>query len=184
MSDLKSLQAAVPRNRLLAYAVILALVPALIVWAALTKGGRAPEGAQPPVEDQANVAPGAAPYGGQQGAPRPSGDDTDYTTPFASPPTDWRPATSPDGKLQMDLPPGTKLVQSEGYTYVMPDPAPNGAAPYMAIKLATGADRQSYRPDPATSVILDYGNDSYWLYTWQFKAWDPFRRIVSSFKPL
>lgn len=96
---------------------------------------------------------------------------------------EWRSVTSPDGKYSMDLPPGVRLMQSEGYTYVMADPpSPEEELPYMAIKIATGVDKQGYRPDPTSSVMKDIGRDTYWLYTWEFMEWEPFVRIVASFK--
>ena len=54
----------------------------------------------------------------------------------------------------------------------------------MAIKIATGVDKQGYRADPNASVMLDIGLNTYWLYTWELTAWEPFARIVSSFKVL
>lgn len=186
-SDLKKLEQAVPRSRLLAYAAIIAVVPALVVWATLMNLGERQAAETERLQDEAEEAAGepsaAAPGAPSQGAPSPAGSGAGVSTPFASPPTDWRPATSPDGKYRMDLPPGTKIIQSEGYTYVVPE-SPAGALPHMAIKIATGVDKQGYKPNPANSVMMDIGLDTYWLYTWQFKTWEPFSRVVSSFKVL
>jgi hypothetical protein len=98
---------------------------------------------------------------------------------------EWRSVTSPDGRYRMDLPPGVRLMQSEGYTYVMVDPpSPDEELPYMAIKIATGVDRQGYRPNPTSSVMKDVGRNTYWLYTWEFMEWEPFVRIAASFEVL
>ena len=186
-SDLKKLEQAIPRQRLLVYAAFVAVVPALVVWATLMKLDRKQADETDRVQEEAAETAGEAMPGTtaapSPGAPTPSGSDAGVSTPFANPPTDWRPATSPDGKYRMDIPPGTKIVQSEGYTYVVPE-SPAGALPHMAIKIATGVDKQEYKPNPANSVMMDIGLNTYWLYTWQFKTWEPFSRIVASFKVL
>lgn len=188
-SDLKKLEQAVPRSRLLAYAAVIALVSALVVWATLMRlserqeaetQGLRQEADGTAVEEAAQEAaqPSAAPAAPPQAKPSSGG----TTSPWAVP-TSWRSVTSADGKYQMDLPAGAKLAQSDGMTYVIPE-SPAGALPLMAIKIATGVDKQGYKPDPANSVMIDIGLDTYWLYTWQFKTWEPFSRVVDSFKVL
>ena len=187
-SDLRKLEQAVPRKRLLAYAAILALVPAVVVWAMLMKSDRKQEGetsrpgeeATGAVVEPATGAPTAQP----QGTAPSTGSAAGVTTPFAAPTTEWRTAVSPDGMFQVSLPPGTKLTQSEGITYVMADPTPRGALPIMAIKQPSAPDKQGYKPGTSTSVMLKVGTQDWWLYTWQFKEWTHFDRVVSSFKVL
>lgn len=181
-SDLKNLEKAVPRQRLIVYAAALALIPAAIVWFALSDRAARPdaEGTEPSTQEAQEETEGqteaTAPAAGT--APRPSGG-----TGAAAPQGEWKTVVSPDGKYQLQIPPGTKVTQGEGYTYVVPE-SPSGALPHMAIKIATGVDKQGYKPNPNTSVMMDIGLNTYWLYTWQFKTWDPFARVISTFKVL
>lgn len=179
-SDLKNLEKAVPRKRLLAYVAVIALVPALAVWAMLSarergQGDEASEATQGAQEEA----------GGQEAAPTPAPTPAKTNAGGSVAPStagEWYHAVTPDGKYGMDLPSGTKLTQSEGVTYIVPEKA--GALPFMAIKIATGVDKQGYKPSPTNSVMMDIGLNTYWLYTWQFKTWDPFARVVASFKVL
>ena len=183
VSDLKNLEKAVPRRRLIAYVAVIALLPALAIWAfSGREQAQAPEDASQAQETQDASAPateGSGDAAAQQPAVRPAAGGGS-TAPEAA----WRPVVSADGKYQMDLPSGTKLTQdASGFTYVVPE-KPAGALPLMAIKIATGVDKQGYKPSPTNSVMLDIGLNTYWLYTWQFKTWDPFARVVASFKVL
>jgi len=183
-TDLKNLEHAVPRKRLLAYVAALVLIPAFAVWALMSgRGPAVEEGAEGTAtqEAQEGVAPSEAGEG--SAAPAPARQPSSGVA-APAPGVEWRSVTSADGKYRMDLPAGTTLTQdASGFTYVVPE-SPAGALPHMAIKIATGVDKQGYRPNPANSVMLDIGRETYWLYTWQFKAWDPFVRIVASFKVL
>ncbi len=180
-SDLKNLEKAVPKRRLIAYAAALALIPAALVWFALADREGRPDGAdtEPSAQEAQEEAGGQAEAPAPSGAsaPRPSGGVP------SAPQGEWKTVVTPDGKYQFQIPPGTKVTQGEGYTYVAPE-SPAGALPHMAIKIATGVDKQGYKPNPGNSVMLDIGLNTYWLYTWQFKTWDPFARIVSTFKVL
>lgn len=183
VSDLKNLEKAVPRQRLIAYALAIALVPATAVWALFSDRAPAQAPEAPINQPQAEIAPAEETSGaaeaGQQPTAKPS---TGAAAP--APTVAWRSVVSADGKYQMDLPNGTKLTQDgTGFTYVVPE-KPAGALPLMAIKIATGVDKQGYKPNPANSVMLDIGLNTHWLYTWQFKTWDPFARVVASFKVL
>ncbi len=186
MSDLKNLGKAGPRQRLIVYAAVIALVPALAVWAL---SGRelvpVPEDASQSEETQeaaTSSEDGAVSETDQKPAVKPAAGAA-----APAPNAVWRSVVSPDGKFQMDLPAGTKITQdASGYTYVVPE-KPAGALPHMAIKIATGVDRQAYKPDPAKSLMLDLGEserNTYWLYTWKFKTWDPFARVAASLKVL
>jgi hypothetical protein len=192
MKNMKDPLAAVPAKARPYVLLVLALIPLLAVWAVYDDVVRRQSAeierlrATAPQADQAQVPQeGQTPAGEPTIAPRPPAGGGSPATPFAAPTTDWRPVTSPDGKFQVHLPPGTKLVRSEGYTYVMADPTPGGAQPIMAIKIASAVDKQGFKPGGSNGVMIDVGNDvTYWLYTWQFKAWTPFERVVASFKTL
>lgn len=184
-SDLKNLEKAVPRQRLIAYAAVIALLPAIAVWAIYSDRApaQAPEAPVGQPQGDMQIVPAEENSGaaepGQQPTAKPS---TGAAAP--APSVAWRSVVSADGKYQMDLPVGTKLTQDgTGFTYVVPE-KPAGALPLMAIKIATGVDKQGYKPNPANSVMLDIGLNTHWLYTWQFKTWDPFARVVASFKVL
>lgn len=162
----------------------LVVIPALVIWARYD--GAVREQAEVIEEQQAEIqeltesaaepAPAPVPTTGGAAKPRPG---------EQAAANEWRTVVSADGKLQMDLPAGTRLTQSEGFTYVMVDPpSDKQPLPIMAIKIATGVDKQGYRPDPNSSVMLDIGLNTYWLYTWEFTAWEPFARVVASFKVL
>lgn len=183
-SDLKNLEKAVPKERLIAYAVALALVPALIVWAMLSGDDAGQDAAVS--EPAAQEGETGASVEGQEGASAPAVAPTQPRTGGSGTTAaggEWKTVVTPDGKYQLQLPPGTKLTQGDGHTYVVPE-SPAGALPLMAIKIATGVDKQGYKPNPGNSVMLDIGLNTYWLYTWQFKTWDPFARVVSTFKVL
>ncbi|MEK7546132.1 MAG: hypothetical protein AAB554_03600 [Patescibacteria group bacterium] len=163
--------------------LVLAMIPLLAVWAVYDDVVRrqaseierlrsyASDTAQVPASDAEPTI-----------APKPAGSAA--PSQFAAPTTDWRTVTSPDGSYQVSLPPGTKIVLSEGVTYVMADPTPRGALPIMVIKIPSAPDKQGYKPGTSTSVMLTIGTQSWWLYTWQYKAWASFDRVVSSFKIL
>ena len=166
--------------------LVLALLPLLTVWAVYDDVVRQQsaeiERLQRAAPKQEDVAP--APGGTEPTiAPKPAAGGS-VTTPFAAPTTEWRTAVSPDGTFQVSLPTGTKLLQSEDAVYVMADPTPRGALPIMAIKRPSAVDKQGYKPGTPTSVMLRIGTQDWWLYTWQYKAWAPFDRVVSSFKVL
>jgi len=173
------------------YALLaIVLIPVLAVWSVYhgTVRRQADEIErlrQASPEAQVMQEPETAPSAATAPAPRGgSAAGSDASTQFAAPSTEWRAAVSPDGTFQVNLPPGTKLILSEGTTYVMADPTPAGALPIMAIKKPSELDKQQFKPGTATSLMLKIGTQDYWFYTWQFKAWEPFSRVVSSFQVL
>src|SRR5688572_12877670 len=137
MKKMKNLNGGLPPKARPYLMILIALIPLMAVWAVygsivrrqsetieLLRQQAPASGAPTVAEPQTTDAPAPAPASEPTIAPAPKGSGGTAPTPFAAPTTVWRTAVSPDGEYQVSLPSGTKLVQSEGMTYVMADPTP------------------------------------------------------------
>ncbi|MFA5854531.1 MAG: hypothetical protein WC866_05650 [Patescibacteria group bacterium] len=97
----------------------------------------------------------------------------------------WRTVISADGSYQLNLPPGTKLSESEGagslkIAYVVADPATeDNTLPLMGIQVAPASEKARYENQGGKLVIA--GDKLYWLYLYENLEWEPYDVVVETF---